>query len=266
MNKPLTLLSLIFLSSIAHAALSARDMMVKNEDSRKISEFQAKAKLTIGNSTGGNPKIKDFTLWRKIQKDGVHNSTLTRFHTPAEVRDEGILILENASGKNDVLLYLPNFKKTRRVESQQQSGSLMGSVFSYSEIATPHADDYQYKTLGSEKCVGDAKLTCSKIEGIPSNEEIKERTKYSKIIMWVRPDNFMVEKVEYYQLDGKLWKVLNSTETKMVDTKNNKWLSHSLHIVNQLTQDFTTLQFSNVKVNSGIPDSTFTQQNLQKVK
>jgi hypothetical protein len=168
--------------------------------------------------------------------------------------------------KNDVLLYLPNFKKTRRVESQQQSGSFMGSVFSYSDIATPHVEDHRYKTLGIEKCESDPRITCYKIEGVPSNEEVKERTRYSKSIAWVRADNFMVERADYYQLDGKLWKKLKAAEIKMIDTKNKKWLAHSLSIVNQLTQEYTDLQFSKVKANSGISDAIFTQQNLQKVK
>ena len=267
MNKisALTFLTLINISFATAADLSPKEIMTKNEDARKVQEFEARSKLSTG-SPSEKAKVKDFTLWRKVQPDGIHNSTLTRFHAPAEVRDEGILIIENPSGKNDVLLYLPNFKKTRRVESQQQSGSFMGSVFSYSDIATPHVDDYEYKSLGNEKCISDTKITCYKIESTPSNDEVKDRTKYSRSIVWVRSDNFMVEKAEYYQLDGKLWKKLTASEIKMVDTKNKKWLAHHLMIVNQLTQEFTELQFADVKVNSGISDALFTQQNLQKVK
>jgi hypothetical protein len=268
MNKIFTLflLSSFMGSSFSFAEISPKEIMTKNEEARRVKEFESRAKLTTGDASGGAAKIKDFTLWRKVQADGIHNSTLTRFHAPAEVRDEGILIIENPSGKNDVLLYLPNFKKTRRVESQQQSGSFMGSVFSYSDIATPHVEDFQYKTLGADPCPGDAKLKCYKIECVPANDEVKDRTGYSKSILWVRPDNFMVERAEYYQAEGKLWKVLKASEIKMVDTKNHKWLAHSLSIVNELSKEFTQLQFSNVKVDSGISDATFTQQNLQKVK
>ena len=262
MNK--IVLTLIFFS-LPTFAMSAKEIMVKNEEARKVSVYEARAVLTTGNA-GESPKVKDFTIWRKVQPDGIHNSTLTRFHAPAEVRDEGILIIENASGKNDVLLYLPNFKKIRRVESQQQSGSFMGSVFSYSDIATPHVDDYQYKTLGTEPCMGDPKLVCTKIENTPANEEVKNRIGYSKSIIWVRPDNFMVERADYYQTDGKLWKKLKATEIKIIDQKNKKWLAHSLSITNQITNDFTELHFSNVDVTKDISDALFTQQNLQKVK
>jgi outer membrane lipoprotein-sorting protein len=264
MNQITLMFGTLLLFANAHAALSPKEIMVKNEEARKLNDFEARAKLST--TTGGSAKIKEFTLSRKIQKDGIHNNTLTRFHAPAEVRNEGILILENDNGKNDVMLYLPNFKKIRRVESQQQSGSFMGSVFSYSDIATPHVEDFEYKTLGNEKCPGDQKLICTKIECKPANTDVRDRTGYSKSVAWVRPDNFMIEKAEYYQLDGTLWKTLTASQIKEVDAQNHKWMAHSLAIVNQKNQEKTELQFTNVKVNTGLSDAIFTQQNLQKVR
>ena len=247
--------------------LSPKEIMQKNDDQRRVNDFEAKAVLTSGTEGATGDKIKEFTLSRKVQSDGVHNSTLTRFHSPAEVRNEGILIVENANGRNDVLMYLPNFKKVRRVESQQQSGSFMGSVFSYSDIATPHVDDYSYKLIKEEKCPSAEApgVTCSVIECTPMNDDIKERTGYTKSVLWMRQDNFMSVKGEYYNLDGELFKRLEAGETKIIDQKNKKWLSHKLYITNLKTKEYTRLQFSNVKANLGISDSVFTQQNLQKV-
>jgi outer membrane lipoprotein-sorting protein len=248
--------------------LSAKDIMTKNEDARHVTEFVTDAKITTGTVGAAGDKFKDFTLWRKVQGDGVHNNTLTRFHAPAEVRDEGILIIENGSGKNDVLLYLPAFKKIRRVESQQQSGSFMGSVFSYSDIATPHVADYEYKMLKEEKCptAEAAAQNCTVIECIPANDDVKDRTGYSKSVIWVRNDNFMGVKADYYDVDGNLFKKMEANQIKIVDAKNQKWLAHSIYLQNIKSNEFTKLEFSNVKVNSGIADSIFTQQNLQKVK
>ena len=254
--------------SPAFAALSARDIMVKNEEARKVEDFTGKAKLNIGSEADHSEKTKDFSIFRKNQKDGIHNSTLTRFHAPAEVRDEGILIVENASGKNDVLLYLPAYKKIRRVESQQQSGSFMGSVFSYSDIATPHVEDYQYKELRTEKCPTKeaAAIMCHVIECTPSNNDVRERTGYSKSIMWVRDDNFMGIAGEYYNLTGEKYKVLEANEVKIIDEKNKKWMAHQLRMNNLKTKEYTVLVFKEVQANKGVSDAVFTQQNLQKVK
>jgi hypothetical protein len=269
MNKLAILTLSIFTALNVSAAtqLSAKEIMTKNEEARRVTEYETRAKLTTGTVGAAGDKVKDFTLWRKVQKDKVHNSTFTRFHSPAEVRNEGILITENASGKNDVLLYLPNFKKVRRVESQQQSGSFMGSVFSYSDIATPHVEDYGYKMIREEKCpaIEAATQTCAVVECTPANEVVKERTGYSKSIVWIRLDNFMGVKGEYFNLQGVMYKKLESSKIKQVDSKNNKWLAHSVYIENLKTKEFTQLEFSNVKVNSGISDAVFTQQNLQKV-
>jgi hypothetical protein len=260
-------LGLALASSPSAFALTPKEIMQRNDDARRVSDFEAKATLTTGAEGTAGDKVKEFTLSRKVQTDKVHNSTLTRFHVPAEVRNEGILIIENASGRNDVLMYLPAYKKVRRVESQQQSGSFMGSVFSYSDIATPHVEDFTYKLVKEEACPGkeNSGIKCSVIECLPTSDDIKERTGYSKSLLWMRQDNFMSVHGEYYNLEGEYFKRLEGAEIKMVDTKNKKWLAHNIYITNLKTKEFTRLQFQNVKVNVGISDAVFTQQNLQKV-
>jgi outer membrane lipoprotein-sorting protein len=274
MNKTMKIskisLLMLLMTGNAWAAKSAKDIMVQNEENRRVNDFQARSKLETGpiNTGSASAKVKEFTLWRKVQTDGIHNSTLTRFHVPAEVRNEGILIIENPTGKNDVLLYLPNFKKIRRVETQQQSGSFMGSTFSYSDIATPHVEDYSYRELRTETCpTAEAKgILCHVIECTPASEIVKERTGYSKSILWVRDDNSMGVQGEYYNLEGALFKQFSSSKILMVDTKNKKWLAHEVTMKHLKNKEYTRLEFSSVKVNQGIADSIFTQQNLQKVK
>jgi len=249
-------------ASSAFAALSAKDIMTKNEEARQINDVKSSAVLTTGG--GGSPeRVKSFTWWRKLTDDKIHFNTLTRFHAPAEIRGEGILFLERGD-QNEVMMYLPNFKKIRRVESQQQSGSFMGSEFSYSDIATPHVDDYTYKLLKEEPCPGETGIKCHVIESTPATEAIKERTGYSKSVHWIRSDNFMGVKGEHHDAEGNLWKKLEASEIKEVDPAKHKWMSHRIRIENAKNGRFTLMQFSGVKVNQGIPDSTFTQQNLAR--
>jgi outer membrane lipoprotein-sorting protein len=267
MNKTFFVLSLTVLA-LAHAqADEARDIMVKNEAARRLDEMQSTAKLITGTRGGGANKTKEFTIWRKANENKKRGKTLTRFHAPAEVRNEGILIVENDDGKNDVLMYLPSFKKIRRVETQQQSGSFMGSVFSYSDIATPSVDDYQYKKLATEVCpTADAKTAkCNVIEATPATEDVRDRTGYAKSKLWVRADNNMLVQAEYFDLQGAPFKKLQASRIHQVDAGQNKWHADYIEIENLKNKEFTQLEFSNVKINTGIPNSTFTQQNLQKV-
>jgi outer membrane lipoprotein-sorting protein len=247
--------------------LSAKEIMTRHEDARKIDDVMSSAVLTTGG--GGSPqKVKQFTWWRKLTSDRVHFNTLTRFHAPAEVRGEGILFLEHDNDQNDVQMYLPAYKKIRRVESQAQSGSFMGSEFSYADIATPHVDDYKYELQKEAACeIDDGKQArCFVVQSEPVSDAVKERTGYSKTIQWVRKDNFMAVQGEFYDAQGALWKKMKASGIHEVDPSKHKWMAYDVRIENAKNGKFTDLKFSGVKVNQGIPDSTFNQQNLAREK
>lgn len=262
-----SLFGLFWFLASALAAPSGKEIMTKNEDARRLSDTTASAVLATG---GGDltTRVKRFTWWRKLQSDRTRYNTLTRFHAPAEIRGEGILFLEHSNDQNDVLMYLPTFKKIRRIESQQQNSSFMGSEFSYADIATPHVDDYNHKLIRDEACPGETntKLRCFIVEAEPGSEHVKERTGYSRTVSWVRPDNFMVVKAEYYDIPGALWKRFEAADLREVDQSAHKWMAFQLKIENVKNGHYTKLDFSNVKVNTGVPDSTFTEQNLMREK
>lgn len=266
MNSLIVVLAL----SSASAAPGGKEIMTKNEEARRVQDLASDAVLATGGG-GSEEKTKKFTWWRKLQADGTRFNTLTRFHAPAEIRGEGILFLEKQGGENEVLLYLPNFKKIRRVESQAQSGSFMGSEFSYSDIATPHVDDYGYKVLKEEACPAQfdpslAKVRCHVVESKPANEAVKDRAGYARSVTWVRQDNWMGARAEYFDSDDKLWKTLQAADTKLIDPAKGKWLAHRVRMESARTGKYTVLQFSGVKANQGVEDSVFTQQNLSRAK
>jgi hypothetical protein len=258
------LVAALSISSAQAAPPSAAEIMTKNEEARRVKSMQSSARLVT--TASGGEKKKEFRWWRELTSDGMHYNTLTRFQSPAEVRGEGILFAEKGGGDTEVQMYLPAFKKIRRVESQQQSGSFMGSEFSYSDIATPKANEYQYRLVREEACPGDEKVKCYVVESTPSSEEIKESTGTSRSLKWVRQDNFMDVKGEYWNEKGELWKRMQATGIKKVDAKENKWLAHQIKMENVKNGRSTLLEFDEVKVNQDIPDSTFSVQNLSREK
>jgi len=265
MKKVFTGVMVLLLASSAWAtSLSAHDIMVKNEAAGKLANVTSHAKMTTG---GGDSKerVKEFTWWRKLQPDGIHFFTLTRFHFPPEVKGEGILFLEHVQDQTDVELYLPTFKKIRRVESAQQSGSFMGSEFSYSDIAAPHADDFNYKLATEEDCGGlNHGVRCWVIESTPATDGVKERTGSSKVRSWIRQDNFMAARAEYAAADGNPWKKLEASSIQEMDSQNHKWMALDIRMENVKNNHFTSLHFDQVKVKTPVADSIFSLQNLAK--
>jgi uncharacterized protein len=255
----LPLVLLLNISSLSSASFKADDIMKKNEEARKISSVKATGKII---TDGGSRKRleKTFTWWRQLQKDGVHFNTLTIFHTPANVKDQAILFLEAASEKNEILMWLPTFKKTRIIESSQQNSSFMGSDFSFSDITALQNEDYKYQAMGIENCPNMTQLKCYKIEAVLKNSQSSSRLGYSKLMLWMRQDNHMTDRVHYYDLSGKLFKELNTTKIQKVG--NNLYFSEYLEMKNLTNQQFTTIEFSAVDAKTPIPDKTFFKQRL----
>ena len=239
--------------------LDASKIMEKSEELRLIPRITAKGTLTTGGA-GKESKTKNFTFSRKLVENGKRNWTLTRFSTPAEIKGQVILFLERDQDTNDVFLYLPAYKKTRRVESASQSTSFMGSSFSYSDISGLHATDFSHKLLGREKCPDAPASTCARIESTPKSKAVSNRTGYSKLVQWVAEPHFQSLKVEFSDSAGKLLKTMRSKDFKQVS--GGKWLALSVHVQEQAQGKTTSLEFRDVETPSDLADRIFSQQAL----
>lgn len=242
----------------------ASEIMQKNNGARKISRLQAKGLIIID---GGSRKRmeKTFSWWRQLQTDGIHYNTLTKFHTPATVKDQSILFLEAEGEKNEIMMYLPTFKKTRMIESSQQNGSFMASDFSFSDITALQNEDYVYSGDVLEACPNSAsekKLQCYKITADLKNAKSADRLGYSKLLLWIRNDNFMSDRIHYFDGEGKILKELNSTKITEV-TKGSFFFNH-LEMKNLRNGQFTILEFSDIDAKTPIPESRFFKQKLGK--
>jgi hypothetical protein len=256
------LIPLLFVSPLLAAPKwRASDVMDKNESARRVDQLQAKGKIVID---GGSRRRmeKTFTWWRKVQKDGTHFNTLTKFHTPVTVKDQSILFLEAANDKTEILMYLPTFKKTRIIESSQQNSSFMASDFTFSDITTIQKEDYSFTEAGIESCPNEKKIKCYKIEAKLKNLESADRLGYTRLTIWMRADNFMNDRIQYYNQAGKLYKELNASQ--IVQIAKGKYFSKYLIMKNLTNGQFTILEFSEVEANKSIPESRFYKQKLGK--
>jgi hypothetical protein len=84
---------------------------------------------------------------------------------------------------------------------------------------------------------------------------------YSKTITWIRKDNFVGMKKEFYDEDGELLKVLTIKEVKKI---SGFWVITHSEMKNIQKNHKTIIQLSNIKINTGVPASKFTERMMMR--
>lgn len=202
---------------------------------------------------------------KSFSKDkGKDTRTLMFFLVPADVKDTGFLTYDYAApGKDDdQWLYLPALGKTKRIASSDKSGSFMGTDFNYSDLTEPDLEDYDYKMLKeNDKVKG---VDTWRIQATPRSPEVAENTGYSKSVLWVRKDNYvMIRSVRWVYKSSRR----KFFQVKKLEKIDGIWVATEMKNVTKQgrrTVHSTILRLLNVKFNQKLKDRMFTTRRLEK--
>src|SRR5690242_7216985 len=122
---------------------SAREIMEKVTVTRKLDGSEAVVKMTVIDDKKQS-RERDITMATKLYDGGKTEKRIYRFLSPADVQGTSVLVFDYETKSDDVWIYLPALRKTRRVVSSQKSQSFMGSEFSYGDLNIPAIDDFDY--------------------------------------------------------------------------------------------------------------------------
>ena len=249
-----------FIRPAAAQEPTARQIMEKNFYVTKVKALKAVSTMVLINPQGGKRERK-LTNYQKLQKDGVDNLLLAKFLEPADVRGTGFLQVEHGDADDDQWIFLPALGKSRRLVANNKKDSFFGSDFSYGDITLPKVDAYRHTLKGSETIDG---LDYYVIESVPASDSLKDDTGYSKKISWIRKDDFLEGKVEYYDLNGQLLKTQTASDHKKLESNPDRWLVLHREMTNVQTGHKTVFTFDQVKEGAGLEDSLFTTRSLER--
>lgn len=203
--------------------------------------------LTNKNGKTRNSKIRSYS------KD-ENKKQILWFLAPAEDKGFAYLKIEHEDKNDDMKLWLPNFKKIRRISSRKKSESFMGSDMSYEDMSSRELNEYTYSITGSGTVEG---KDCYILESIPNGI----KTEYSKHISWITKDSYLPLKEESFDKNGKLLKV-KSIVYQQIKKYN---IMKELHVKNVQRNHQTVLKFDNIEVDSGIENKIFHEKNLKRM-
>jgi outer membrane lipoprotein-sorting protein len=208
--------------------------------------------MTLTNKQGKQRirKIKQFS------KDmGNVEKSIMFFQSPADVKNTSFMNWTYDSDKSDdQWIYLPALKKVKRISSDSKSDYFMGSDFTYDDLGDRKLDADKHRLLKSEKING---IDCYVVESVSKDEDYM----YSKTKTWIRKDNFVGMKKEFYDEDEDLLKILTIKKVKKI---KGFWVITNSEMKNVQKNHKTSIVLSNVQINTGVSDAKFTQRTMMR--
>lgn len=194
---------------------------------------------------------------------GEDTQSIMFFLSPAPVKDTGFLTYDYDSPDkdDDQWLFLPALKKTKRIATGDKSGSFMGSDFSYADMTNRDLDRYDYKLLQEDEVAGHPVWI---IEAIPNTDDEIEETGYTKSILFVRQDNYVVVRAKSWLKKGKRLKYLDVKSLELID---GIWVATETHMTTKkakTTLHKTILKAHNVRFDQDHAEDLFTVRTLER--
>lgn len=254
--KTTILIMLVFLGSLGLAkAQNATEITKKAAAAVDISNFEMTQTLSIIDAKG-NKRVRQTTS--KSLKSGDATKTLIVFNSPTDVAGTSMLVYDYELKDDDMWIYLPALRKTRRIVSTEKSQSFMGSEFSNSDMSKPNTTEFNYKMLADKILDGE---NCYAIEMTPANKTVEKDNGFAKKISYVEKTKYLTKKVEYYDAAGKVTKVMTLGKYEPVSGAG-KYIARQIEVSNSVNGRKSIITIDAINAKAVIRDSDLSPVSL----
>ncbi len=214
---------------------AADDAMKRSEDMSFEYEVENQEK-------GTDPKSMELRVW---VKDALR---LTEFVAPGDMKGTKALVLK----QDQMYIYLPAYKKVRRVSSSLTQGGFLGTTFANEDISTTEYSPYfDAKQLSESE-------TATVLELWPKADA---KVGYLKLEMTTDKKTSLPIEIKYFNKKG----VHTKTETRSdISCEGEVCNAADMTMVDHSRNDASTSLLRRAwEVNQGLDDSLFTVRSLQ---
>jgi len=249
------LLPLLSLIQLPAQQPDASEIMNKSRDLTLTGSMSANIHMSI-TEKNGTSRLRTIAMTTKSYQGGQEKRYI-KFLEPADVKGTTMLITDNKDIADEMWIYLPAMKKTRRIVSSEKGKSFMSSEFSNADMSSPALTDFS-----NEHLEGSGSNNQWIIESTPSNEDKADEYGYTKKISYISADKYQVKKMEFYNFDNELFKVIEIEA--FYPLPEGKFLVQDMKADNLLTGRKSEIRMTKISVDTQIDDSVFSLQNLER--
>lgn len=254
MRRRSFIISLSLVAVAMPALADDADAIVKRaleKDALALTGAHAIVTMTVSAEDGAT-ETKTFELWSKKQ-DGLLR-TVVKFTAPAKIAGTAFLLLQRAGQPDEQWVYLPAYKKARRITAKERTTAFAGSDLAYADLERRELKEATYKKLADETIGKDA---CNVIESTPKEGP---SAIYGKVVSFMRKSDDVPLRTQFFGKDQKLEKTLF---TKKIKTVSGKTIVSEARVERANSKRATDLRIDDVSFEANTPDSFFTVAALE---
>jgi len=257
-RKPILFLISLLIITSGHSLCSqdAREIAEKASGIIEFESMEMKSTLFIHDNRGNVRERKVVVATREF---GETTKTLLKFISPADVSGTTMLIYDYEDKQDDMWLYLPSLRRTRRIVSSEKGKSFMGSEFTNADMGKPNLNDFNYKLTGTSEI---EQKNCWKIESVCKDENIAAENGFKSKIAYIEKNNYLTHKVEYYDQNNELFKIMTISAYKK--QTNGKFFAYTMEVRNLQSNRRSVMQVDAFQLGSNLMEEHFSPTNLGK--
>ncbi len=220
------------------------------DDRKEPADMTADLTMVLTNSKG---KTRT-NIIHTVSKNGGKKQIIW-FLSPPDDRGVAFLKIEHQEGEDEMRLWLPAFKKVRRISSKKKGDAFMGSDLSYEDLTNRDLEENEYRRLEDEIVEG---KDCYVLEVTPKPEA---QSTYSRHVSWIVKQDLTLLKEESYDRSGRLKKKKTFRYSKLKSYDMPK----EIFVEDVQKKHTTRLTFDQMEVDTGIKESLFQEKNLKRL-
>jgi outer membrane lipoprotein-sorting protein len=256
----LAVLVLICASRAPAAALTGREVMDTAQQKNGFSTWRDRVlETTMETYTTTLQRTREANVSEQTDPRGEHR-TFMEFTGPSDVTGTLFLHLSPRGEKDQQWVWTPAARKARRLADAARDENFMGTDLSYRDLELIVRIQQWNDSEATATLEPEAQLDgkpCQVVALVPKNNEFP----YSRYRLWYGTGDFLLWKVEVYDLDGRLFKTVTLSRYERIQDFAT---AQESNVANVQYGTHTLFKIHDVRYNTGVPDDTFAVANVQK--
>lgn len=259
-------------------ALSGTSMAADGDPGAPRAEAEALTGDEIMRRVDARPRPRDYAarvVWRLIDVGGRERLRTTRVFRregaedgaryrskwlvlvdgPTAVEGIGLLVWSTATATepDEQWLYLPAYRKIRRIAGRERDDPFLGSDFSFEDLTDRGVEEDTHTLLRIESLEGVAHAV---VDSLP----VAADSPYGRRRHWVDLESWTPRRVQLFDAAGEKRKTMTATWQRVAGI----WTWKRVEMRNARSEHRTVLEFDRVVHDSGLADGIFTKTTLRR--